>query len=61
MVVATGTVVQGISMAVVEDEVLRHPTSPGKKINTFPARTTKKNYVVLNTVQFNITFQIATV
>ncbi len=61
MVVATGAVVQKTSVTVAKDEVLRHFISFGKKINTFSTKTTKENRIVLNIVQFNITFRITTV
>jgi len=59
--VAIGAVVQGTSVAVAEDEVSGHLIPSGRKINIFPARTIRENRVVLNTVQFNTTFWIATV
>ena len=61
MAVATGAVVRGTFVAVAEDEVPGHPISPGRKISIFPARTTKENRIVLNTVQLNTIFRIATV
>ena len=61
MAVATGAVVQGTSVAMAEDEVPGHPTPPGRKISILPARTTRENCVVLNAVQLNTTFRIATV
>jgi len=58
---AIGTVVQGISVAMAEDEVPGHLISSKKKISIFPIKTIKENCIVLNTVQFNITFRIITV
>ena len=48
-------------MAVAKDEVPEYPTPPGRKINILLVRTTKENCIVLNTVQLNTTFRIATV
>jgi len=59
--VATRAVVQRTFVAVVEDEVSGHFIPPGRKINIFPIRTIRENYIVLNAVQFNIIFRIATV
>ncbi len=59
--ITIGAVVQRTFIAIAKDEVPRYPISSEKKINTFPIKTTKENCIVLNTVQFNITFQIATV
>ena len=61
MVVATGAVVQGTSVAVAEDEVLGHLILLGRKISIFPVRTTRENRVVLNTVQLNTIFWTTTV
>jgi len=59
--VATEAVIQRTSVTVAENEVSEHPISPEKKINTFPAKTIKKNRIILNTVQLNTTFRITTV
>jgi len=59
--ITTGAVVQRTSVAVAKDEVPGHPTPFRKKINIFPARTTRENRIILNAVQLNTTFRTATV